>query len=232
MTLSSPLVGQVGNLRPIVNRPGAGPEEIFRARHETRTDRVHFYVSPDTPKLLGVPHHPVIALILPERLSSKFQNSVRLTSRESLQRLHYFREVDSGCDEHMDMVRHDNPRMQLIAFHGLSMVLDRVDHQPGDRRLTKIHRAGAGLIEQTVHSREGFAGRCRLGKTSVRGQTAGEAPSNEDRAADRVNMRESASVAGNHKTEVHSRSENSPLKTPGRLTIGRRLPTCPTSERH
>src|SRR6266403_5100367 len=62
-------VGQDGILRPIVNRAAAGPRKLLGCRRQSRLDRIHLDVIRDPPKLRLVANQPIVALVLPERLS-------------------------------------------------------------------------------------------------------------------------------------------------------------------
>ena len=64
--LSFPLnkVGQVGNLRPIGNRPG--PRKLLRLGYEARMHGVHFNVSDNSVKLGITSNQSIIAFILPK----------------------------------------------------------------------------------------------------------------------------------------------------------------------
>src|SRR5262249_10364090 len=86
-------VGQVANLRPIANRPGAGPENLLGCRDKSRLNRIHFDVILDPSKLIGIANQSVIALVLPKRSHSS-QSAVSLQSGESLERLHRLGHAD------------------------------------------------------------------------------------------------------------------------------------------
>src|ERR1039458_8523296 len=57
-----------------------------------------------------------------------------------------------------------------------------------------------------------------------------QAPCQERSLAHTMIVRQPAAVEGGHKTYVDTRRGDSQVRQPGRLPIGRRLTTCPTSE--
>ncbi len=56
----------------------------------------------------------------------------------------------------MHVVRHNDPGMQVVVPE-FGAVLNRGQHQLGDRRLFEKCWPAAGLIEQTVHADKGLA---------------------------------------------------------------------------
>ena len=70
-------------------------------------------------KLIPVPYKSVIALLLPESPTSQSKNPVCLVSGEALQRSQPFQSRDMGSDQHVDVVRHDDERVQIIALKSL-----------------------------------------------------------------------------------------------------------------
>src|ERR1019366_4160667 len=108
-------VGQVVNLRPIVNRPGAGPWKLFRCSRQHGRYRVPLDVMNHALKLRIVANQPIIALILPEWLASESQHSVALPGSESFERLHHLGNCLQWSHQEMNVVRHNDKRMELIG---------------------------------------------------------------------------------------------------------------------
>jgi len=57
----------------------------------------------------------------------------------------------------MDVIGHDHPCVQGIVFER-GATLDRSQDELSNGRLSEEGRTPAGLIEQSVHGDEGFAG--------------------------------------------------------------------------
>jgi hypothetical protein len=145
-TISDKPVGQVGNLRPIGNRPRAGPRKLLRHRHQPRIHRVHFDVADNSPKLSLVPNEPIIAFILPEGLTSETEHLVTLPRRESLKRLHHFGNIDARSHKQMNMIRHYDKRVEIEFFRNPIAIVNGLNYQDRDFRTTKVQRASLRVI--------------------------------------------------------------------------------------
>ena len=55
----------------------------------------------------------------------------------------------------MDMVRHNDIRMELEMLRMLLPIMYCVHHQLRDVGAAKVKRTGAGLIEEAIHGDEG-----------------------------------------------------------------------------
>jgi len=77
-------------------------------------------------------------------------------------------------------------------------VLERSDHYLCDLWLTEEHRAGAGVVEKAVHRQEGFSGSGGGWEGAVPGKAAMQPPCEEDRFADGMIVRKTASVERCH----------------------------------
>src|ERR1019366_5203404 len=78
------------------------------------TYRVPLDVMNHALKLRIVANQPIIALILPEWLASESQHSVALPGSESFERLHHLGNCLQWSHQEMNVVRHNDKRMELI----------------------------------------------------------------------------------------------------------------------
>ena len=109
-------VGQVGNLRPIVNRPRAGPKILVRLGGQPCTYRVHLDVPGNPRKFPFVPNQTVIAIVLPEWISGQAQNPIALPRGKPLERLHQLRNRHARFDQDVNVVRHDHKTVKMIML--------------------------------------------------------------------------------------------------------------------
>src|SRR5439155_18609412 len=107
-------VGQVGNLRPIVNRPRAGPWEQLWGRRHTGLHRIHLNVTSNPLELRLIANQPIIAFILPERLPRQPHHPVTLPRSESLERLHQLGNRHARSDQKMHVVGHDAITVEIV----------------------------------------------------------------------------------------------------------------------
>ena len=189
-------VGQVVNLRPIVNRPTARPAKLFRRSRQPCRHRIHLNVLTNPLKLGLVTNQPIIALILPEQPPGQSKHLIALTSRESLERLHHLANLNQGRHQEMNVIRHHDVGVELIMPQ-LPKV-DGIDYHARDFRDTEEMRASACVVEDAVHSEEGLPGGGCSRETAVRWKTAVQAPRDEDGLADGMIVRKTAASKGSH----------------------------------
>jgi len=157
-------VGQVGNLRPIGNRPRAGPEKFLRVHDQPRFHRVHFDIAYDSVKLRLIAHQPVIAFVLPKRLTGESEYLVALPGCESLERLHRFGNIGERGNEQMNVIRHDDKGVEIVVSRDPIPVVDGFENLCGDFRAAEVQRSGTGIVQQTVHSEKCLSGSRRRRK--------------------------------------------------------------------
>src|ERR1019366_8663983 len=109
--------GRLSTCGPIVNRPGAGPWKLFRCSRQPGRYQVPLDVMNHALKLRIVANQPIIALILPEWLVSESQHSVALPGSESFERLHHLGNCLQWGHQEMNMVRHNDKRMERSEEH-------------------------------------------------------------------------------------------------------------------
>ena len=149
------VVGQIGNLRPIVNRPCAGPLECFGRRDEAGVYRIHLDIVRDSFELLFIPHQAIVTFILPERLASESKYKIGFSCCESFEGLRQFRDRKVRCDQEVDVVGHDDVVMQFVS--STISVEDGLDHQVGNFGSLKVQRTRTPIVEQAIHGDEGFS---------------------------------------------------------------------------
>jgi len=161
-TVSSKPVGQVGRgtlwVRPIGNRPGAGPRKLFRRCDQTRIYRVHFDVAGNLCELCLISYQTVIAFVLPEGFSGVTKHLVALSRRKPFERLHHFGNRNMRSDEQMNVVRHHDKGVEIVLSRNLVSVVNGFVYQPRDFRAAQMQRAGLSVIQKTVHRKECFSG--------------------------------------------------------------------------
>ncbi len=193
--LSSPTVGQVANLRPIANRPAAGPGKFLGCGCQSSLNRVVLNITYNPAKLRVIAHQPVIALTLPER-PLKTQDSVAFQARESFEGLRHFRDFPQRRNEEMHVIRHDDVGVELVVS-----LLPKANCFYDHGRYfghAEIQRPGAPAIENSVHGYEGFS-RCRcLREAAICRQASVQSPGEEDGLADAMKMRQAAAGEGGH----------------------------------
>jgi hypothetical protein len=189
-------VGQVVNLRPIVNRPTATPTKLSRRSRQPCRHRIHLNIINNFLKLRLVTNQPIIALILPERPPGQSKHPIALASRKSLKRLHHSANFQQWCYQEMDVIRHHDVGVELIMPQ-LTKV-DGICYHARDFRDAKVERACACVVENAVHSDERLAGGGCSREVAVRRKTAVQTPREEDRLADGMEVRKTAASEGSH----------------------------------
>jgi hypothetical protein len=214
-------VGQALGLRP-PRPPGAGPAVVLRSGDQARHDRIVFDVSLNSPKLLTISNQVIVALVLPKALPCSTQNCVSSFCSCSFQRTDEFGHRDLRCKQQVNVVRHDDPRVQFVVPQIYSKV-NRIEHGFSDHRLFKEGRPGAGLIQNSIHRDKRFSrGHAIGGERSVGWQAVEQAKCNEQRLADRVQMRQASARHAGLVRDVLNNSQGGGLG-------GRRRPrACPT----
>jgi hypothetical protein len=189
------IVGQVGNLRPIGNRPTAGPAKLRRLGSQPRPHRIHLNIISNSFKFRLITNQPIIALVLPERLPGQSKHPIALTGRESFKRLHHPANLHQWRDQQMNVICHHNVRVEMIMPQ-----LPKADgaHHSGDFRNPKVEGARASGVENVVHSDERLTGSARSRQAAIRRQTTMKPPSDEDWLADGVIVRQPSAPKSSH----------------------------------
>ncbi len=107
----------------------------------------------------------------------------------------------------MNVVWHDNERMQIIMAKRTRVVMDGFYHQSGHGWLPEVERPGAGLLQEAVQCGKGLAGaECPGREGSMRGQTAVEPPGEKNRLFGGGDVRKPAPI------KHHAKVVSSPLR--------------------
>jgi hypothetical protein len=189
-------VGQVVNLRPIVNRPTAAPAKLFRRSRQPRRHRIHRNVISDSLKLRLVANQPIVALILPERMPGQSKHLIAFASCESLKRLHHLGNLNQGSHQEMNVIRHHNVGVELVMPQ--LPKANGVHYHSGDLGDAKVERASACAVENAVHCEEGPARSGRGREVAICRQTSVQAPRDEDGLADGMVVRKTAASKSSH----------------------------------
>lgn len=204
-------VGQVAYLRPIANRPGAGPGKLLGRRHQPSLNRVILNVIYNLGKLPIVPNQAIIALTLP-KWPFKTQNSIRFKSRKSLQGLRNLRDLYPRSNQKVNMIRHHDVGVELILA---SMpIMNRVCDHTRDFRHPQVEWPRAGIIQEPVHRDKRLSGGFNLRKLATCRKAAMQSPCKEYRSAQAMQMRQAALGKGHVQRSVLSKERFSAAPRP------------------
>ncbi len=244
-----PFVGQVGNLRPIGNRPGAGPRKLFRRSNQSSLNRIRLNIPNNPLKLRSVTNQPIITLALPKSVPSEAKDSVAFSSSKSLERLHRTGNVHEWSHQEMHMVRHHDEGVELEASR--ISIFNSFHHHIRNFRHFEKQRSCASVIKKPIHRQESLARSGLRGEAAINGQTPMQSPGEKYWLTDGMEVRQATPMDGLHADRVHvpkkslnfrfhvgqvgnlRRIDNPPATglgnyLTGRFPIGRRFPTCPT----
>jgi len=198
-------VGQVGNLRPIGNRPCTGPPKLLRVAHQSSSNRIHFDIGSNPLKLRPIPNQAIIALTLPESLTGSTQQFISLSRSKSLQRMHKYRDLNMRRNQHMNMVSHDHPGVQHIVPRRIP-IKQSVRDQSGDLRTPQINWPTSSHIRKPIHSSESLPGSGRGGKRTIHRKASTQPPRKKNGTPDTRIMRQTANMKLAHENTVASAS--------------------------
>jgi hypothetical protein len=183
---------------------------------QTRTNRILFDIPADALELFMIPDQMIVAFFLPERRSSKVQHLVGKLRGESFESLGQNGQRNEGAYEHVDVVRHDRERVQVITLQNVRIMADDLDHHVCDSGLPKVDRTRASFIQQAIERSKRLSGGDRgFRKRSIGRQTAVETPRQEDRVIGVIEVWKASAVEG-HEDLVSSRCLTSPDQPAGR----------------
>src|ERR1017187_1846873 len=118
----------------------------------------------------------------------------------------------------MHVVPHDGIAVEIVMAKKLCAIVNGFDDHARDLRLTKVQRAGTGVIENAIHRQKGFSRGSRRWEAAAWRKAIVQPPSEENSLADGVIMWQAAGVKGHQQYRVRRETKFS-----GRLPIGRRL---------
>jgi hypothetical protein len=202
---AGPLAGSLPRTRPPV---------ILRHRDQSRPHRIRLDVPANPLHLLSIPYHVIVTLLLPEGLAGQPQNLVGPLGGDALQRPQQSGNLDLRSNQQVEVIGHDDIGMKHIVPEQVLAVLQGIDDDLSDPRLSQIQGTGSSLVEQPVHRDEGSpGGDAGVGEGSVGGQAPVQSPCHKQRPADGVPMWESPPVV----VHAESVSRTSPSRPGGRL---------------
>ncbi len=193
--------GRVGFSRASAPPAGARPNVIFRLRRQARLDRVQFDVSANSFESIPVFDSAIEVFLLPERLTSSAEESVRVSCSGTFDSAHEIRKRDRRSPKNVDVIGHQNPGVDCAesAFCDLQ---ELIANQGGDLGLAKEGRSGTSLIHEPVVDGKCLTrGQVRAVKTSAGRLGAAECPGDEDRNLRSVTVGQTAAV-GSHASNV------------------------------
>jgi hypothetical protein len=159
-----------------------------------------------------IPNPVIERLALPKRFTGPAQDLVALPSREALHGLEELRGGNSRLDKHMNMVRHDHVRFQLVVAQSGIGELHGIRDDPGKILADKPGRPRPSAVEVTVQPDKCIAGRGGPGRRKVRSrQAAVKVPSDEQGLARRLPMGQPALIEGH----MRKCSDTSEILMPG-----------------
>jgi hypothetical protein len=149
------------------------PQELLGCGNQTSLNRILFYISPNPIELRAGSHQPIKALLLPKR-SMGTEEKVGLVSREAFKRTQPFGGKHVWGDQQMNMSRHDDERMQLIATQFAVSVQQCGNDHICNFRPAQEQRPVSACVQQAVDGYECFTRghKCRRREDSPVGKAA------------------------------------------------------------
>ena len=172
----------------------ARPREGFGSCCEAGFYGVAFDVAANPFEFARLSNQVIVALVLSENtFSAKYL--VGAMSSESFERSEPVRRIHAGCNQQMDVIWHDDERVQHISFKAPLSFLHGAHHDFGDVRSLKEMGSHCGSVKQPVHSYKRLTGGEPLGrKDAPGGQAAGEPKRHKHRLTSYVPVRQSPRV--------------------------------------
>ena len=136
----------------------------------------------------------VVVFVLPERtMQPKYAEG--FVAGEAFERAKPFPRRHVWCDQEVNVIRHDDERMQFVTFESAFAVVEGLDYHFGYFGSTEKHRAALGTIEQLIHGEERLSG-CEVGgpEDAADWEASAQAEGYEYSLADDVPMREAPFV--------------------------------------
>jgi hypothetical protein len=173
----------------------AGPAEGFWRGDQAGRDRVVLDVTLNASGLFTVSDKVIVTFVLPEMVAGTAENLIGLVSCEAFERAEPLSRDDMRCDQQVNVVRHDNEGVEIVAAKAAFSCLDGFDYAFCDFRDFQVERAGLGFVQDSVHCYEGFSSGQGVGwKFPIRRETAPEAESNKEGLAYHVPVRQASCV--------------------------------------
>jgi len=165
-----------------------GPPILLSASHHPGIHWVLLDISRDAFPLPAVSDAMVVRLPLPKRLAGSPKHSVCLASGKALERLQQQARSHQRQQQHVDMVRHDRKRSNMVLPQ-IGPFEQRSDYQLRDRLLPQEHGAGGGTVETSIDPNKCLPARKFVSRRiSAMGKTPMQMPGNEEPLALRIDM--------------------------------------------
>ena len=187
-----------------------GIRPLPRLIHQTCAHRISLNVPLHLFELPWMPDPVVERLILPEWLSRAPQDRIGVTCGLPLNCPGDLSEVDFGCDQDMQVVRHHHKGVQIIP--GAAVFPETVQNASSHFRLTQPSGAAGSSIQQPILLNKCAPISAAFGES---GKRTSQAPRDKDGCARRMPVRKVAPV--HSRKEVGCRLGYSPEKDPHRL---------------
>ncbi len=160
---------------------GTRPTKLLSTGHQPRLYRILLNIVLNPRKLHLRPNQMVIALILPKRFSANPQDLISLVSSKPLQRPQPLSGADMRRHKHMDVVRHNDKRVQLIPLKSSIPSLQSPNNQLRNLWPPQKKRARVSCVQKSIHSHERPASRAKRirSKYSINRQTSMQAESDK-----------------------------------------------------
>ena len=182
--------------------PRTGPQPVLNPLHQPGLDRIPLDISHDSIKFPLVPYPMVIRLILPEWYSRPAEDQVGGARAGALQRSGHSAQRFQWLQKHVDMVRHDNPGVQVVQRPLSCPDEQSLCHTLGNATVLEPRRTGLRPVHLTIESQKtlsfGFGfltGRSNIGAPARhQGHGTIQLPGNEERSSFRMPLGQTTAV--------------------------------------
>jgi len=136
----------------------------------------------------------IVGFMLPERFACSPQQQIRFPGRSPFDPVRYLGQRHLRQYQHVHMVGHDDPSVQLIKLPALAGA-NRFHYLARDSRIAQPQRPMA-LAQRTILCGERVAGSCINDVGRRNGQRPMQAPSHKQILTIRMKMRQPSSILG------------------------------------
>jgi hypothetical protein len=176
-------------------RRRAGEGKFLGQRSEPCLDRIPFYVVFHPLAFFVVADQVIVAFILPEGAGTQTKHPDGFVSSKAFERPEPFSRRHAWRDQQMNVVRHHNKRVQLVAVEPAFAVAEGLDNHFSYFGSAEKRRPTFGVIEQAIHGDERLpCCEVRIRESTVNWKASVQPECHEHLPADDVPMREAAVV--------------------------------------